>query len=59
MVIVGSKRVHELVFGHTVCGPLAALQNDWKEAEPPQNLTAYMTVKLSVFSAQAAKFWLL
>lgn len=32
----------ELVFGHTVRGPLAALQNDWKEAEPPQNLIDYV-----------------
>lgn len=29
---------NELVFGHIVRGPLAALQSDWKEAVPPQNL---------------------
>lgn len=33
---------HKLVFGHTVRGPLAAMQNDWKEAEPPQNLIDYV-----------------
>lgn len=33
---------NELVFGHMVRGPLAALQNDWMEAEPPKNLIEYV-----------------
>ena len=33
---------NELVFGHTVRGPLAALKSGWEEAEPPQNLIDYV-----------------
>ncbi|XP_023191398.1 uncharacterized protein LOC111608951 [Xiphophorus maculatus] len=33
---------NELVFGHTVKGPLAAVAAEWKEPEPPQNLIDYV-----------------
>lgn len=33
---------NDLVFGHTVRGPLALLQDGLKEAKPPQNLVEYV-----------------
>lgn len=33
---------NELVFGHTVQGPLAVLQVDWKTLPPPVNLADYV-----------------
>ncbi|KAF7654545.1 hypothetical protein LDENG_00068500 [Lucifuga dentata] len=33
---------NELVFGHTVRGPLALLQDNLKEMQPPQNLVDYV-----------------
>ena len=33
---------NELVFAHTVRGPLAALAGDWIEAQPPKNLIDYV-----------------
>ena len=33
---------NDLVFGHTVRGPLAVLQDDWKNSEPPKNLLHYV-----------------
>lgn len=33
---------NDLVFGHTVCGPLAVLQDDWKKTPPPTNLIDYV-----------------
>uniref|UniRef100_A0A3B5QLU2 Gypsy retrotransposon integrase-like protein 1 n=1 Tax=Xiphophorus maculatus TaxID=8083 RepID=A0A3B5QLU2_XIPMA len=33
---------NELVFGHTVRGPLTVLRDEWKDAEPPQNLLHYV-----------------
>ena len=33
---------NELVFGHTVRGPLAALQDDWLEGELPKNFGSSM-----------------
>ena len=33
---------NELVFAHTVRGPLAALSGDWIEAQPPKNLIDYV-----------------
>ncbi|KAK0145216.1 Retrovirus-related Pol polyprotein from transposon 412 [Merluccius polli] len=33
---------NELVFGHTVRGPLAVLQDDWKKTPPPAKLTDYV-----------------
>lgn len=33
---------NELVFGHTLRGPLAALKSGWEEEEPPQNLIHYV-----------------
>ena len=33
---------NELVFGHTVRGPLAALQSDWRESEPPKNVIDFV-----------------
>lgn len=33
---------NELVFGHTVKGPLAAVAAEWKEPEPPQTLIDYV-----------------
>ncbi len=33
---------NELVFGHTVRGPLAALKDGWVEAEPPKNLIDFV-----------------
>lgn len=29
---------NDLVFGHTVCGPLAVLQDEWITEEPPPNV---------------------
>lgn len=33
---------NDLVFGHTVRGPLNVLSDQWKDAEPPKNLTDYV-----------------
>ena len=33
---------NELVFAHTVRGPLAAVSGDWKESQPPKNLIDYI-----------------
>ncbi len=33
---------NDLVFGHTARGPLNLLYNQWKEAEPPENLIDYI-----------------
>lgn len=33
---------NDLVFGHTVRGPLALLRDNWKEADPPRNLLEYV-----------------
>uniref|UniRef100_A0A3B4TE40 Gypsy retrotransposon integrase-like protein 1 n=1 Tax=Seriola dumerili TaxID=41447 RepID=A0A3B4TE40_SERDU len=33
---------NDLVFGHTVRGPLTVLSDQWKEAEPPKNLIDYV-----------------
>lgn len=33
---------NELVFGHIVRGSLAVLHNDWRDAEPPQNMIDYV-----------------
>lgn len=33
---------NELVFGHTVRGPLNLLYDQWKDAEPPKNLIDYV-----------------
>lgn len=33
---------YELVFGHTVQGPGAVLQDDWKTLPPPVNLADYV-----------------
>ncbi len=33
---------NDLVFGHTVRGPLAVLRDDWVDNEPPKNLIDYV-----------------
>ncbi len=33
---------NDLVFGHTIRGPLASLHSDWKAAEAPKNVTDYV-----------------
>lgn len=33
---------NDLVFGHTVHGSLALLQDNWKEAQPSKNLIEYV-----------------
>ncbi|XP_054882238.1 uncharacterized protein LOC129356701 [Poeciliopsis prolifica] len=43
---------NELVFGHTVRGPLTVLRDEWKDAEPPQNLLHYVNgFKQRLFTA--------
>lgn len=34
--------LNDLVFGHTVQGPLALLQDNWAKVQPPQNLLDYV-----------------
>lgn len=33
---------NDLVFGHTVRGPLALVRDNWTESQPPQNLIDYV-----------------
>ena len=33
-----------LVFGRTMRGPLAVLQDDWKKFKPPKNLLHYISL---------------
>ncbi len=44
---------NDLVFGHMVRDPLALLQDNWREAQPPQNLFDYIEVfRYRLYKAQ-------
>lgn len=38
---------NDLVFGHTVHGPLAVLKKDWKVGEAPPNVLSYVACEMA------------
>lgn len=45
--------LNDLLFGHKVRGPLALLQDNWTEVQPPQNLIEYVNgFRYKLYKAQ-------
>lgn len=42
-----SSSPNDLVFGHTVHGPLAVLKKDWKVVEAPPNVLSYVACEMA------------